>query len=344
MREKGVFLNTVVEDLKVTYMNFGWETEGTFLAAIRVRNISLRYVSPDRPARTRAIPLLRDQQFSGGFVQRGSVISRDTVDMLMVKPGKMPVWHLAQWYSNHVLTANDLALQPGGSYEFSNEVNSITRQVSSEGESVLELAASGQVEWGDSVRQPGDPWPHMLISQGIGNCPPLDRLDELILNMETRVRKWELFREDQYDPEIQAARYRLNFIVKNVNSSSEGYNDYFWFVMTLFDNRHEWMPGIAIKDKGSERKQASGKFIYSPPADRYLPETLHNLDWVELELDILPFILEGLEKAGELGYLTGNGSPEDFSVTYFNIGYELTAAIEIESQLRNLEVTAYEFK
>lgn len=44
MRSKGIFKNTTLDDLKITDMNFGWETPGTFDAALRVRGISLKSV------------------------------------------------------------------------------------------------------------------------------------------------------------------------------------------------------------------------------------------------------------------------------------------------------------
>lgn len=44
MQEKGVFMNTMLNDLSITGMNFGWEVPGTFDVAVRVKNISLRVV------------------------------------------------------------------------------------------------------------------------------------------------------------------------------------------------------------------------------------------------------------------------------------------------------------
>lgn len=44
MKEKGVFLNTTLNDLVITSMNFGWEVPGTFDVAIRVKNISLKMI------------------------------------------------------------------------------------------------------------------------------------------------------------------------------------------------------------------------------------------------------------------------------------------------------------
>ena len=44
MKEHDVFLNTTLEDMIITSMNFGWEVPGTFDAAIRVRGISLKSI------------------------------------------------------------------------------------------------------------------------------------------------------------------------------------------------------------------------------------------------------------------------------------------------------------
>ncbi|HAE62707.1 MAG TPA: hypothetical protein DCG38_10320 [Eubacteriaceae bacterium] len=42
MQEKSVFMNTTLDDLSITYMNFGWEVPGTFDVAVRVKNFSLK--------------------------------------------------------------------------------------------------------------------------------------------------------------------------------------------------------------------------------------------------------------------------------------------------------------
>lgn len=42
MREKGLFVDTQLEDLELTGMNFGWEVPGTFDAGLMVRNLSIR--------------------------------------------------------------------------------------------------------------------------------------------------------------------------------------------------------------------------------------------------------------------------------------------------------------
>lgn len=44
MKGKGVFKNTSLDDMYITYMNFGWEVPGTFDVAIRVKNISLTVI------------------------------------------------------------------------------------------------------------------------------------------------------------------------------------------------------------------------------------------------------------------------------------------------------------
>ena len=60
MREKGVFLDTYPDDLKITGMNFGWEVPGTFDAAIRVKNLSLRMVLPGPASDPDSVRLLGD--------------------------------------------------------------------------------------------------------------------------------------------------------------------------------------------------------------------------------------------------------------------------------------------
>ena len=45
LNKQNLFKNTTVKDLEITHLNFGWESPGTFNAAIQIRNISLKYLS-----------------------------------------------------------------------------------------------------------------------------------------------------------------------------------------------------------------------------------------------------------------------------------------------------------
>lgn len=43
------------------------------------------------------------------------------------------------------------------------------------------------------------------------------------------------------------------------------------------------------------------------------------------------------------GYFSRESKPADFAVTYISMGYELTAAIEIESQIKDLNIVAVKY-
>ena len=53
-------------------------------------------------------------------------------------------------------------------------------------------------------------------------------------------------------------------------------------------------------------------------------------------------IKRGLQKGKEEGFFNEADPLSDFIIASFNIGYELTGAIEIESEIRDLSIIAVE--
>jgi hypothetical protein len=287
------------------------------------------------------IQLLRDAGFQKGFIQRGNTASDVKHIPIQTDSETDPVWILSQWYSDYVLTKNDLHIFSDKNYTIENEANRIKVACEEDEVPVISIFSSGKMEWaGDTVRKPGDAWPHLLLSQDIENCPLLNEVKSIHFKADVRVKNWKINFPELYQSKIHAARFRLNFIVRNVNKNSEGYNDYFWFVMTFFDNRHLFMPETGKLDEGSEKKKASGKYIYGTDAKLYLDKSLHELEWVSIDFDILPLIKDGLIQAQKGGYLPESDGLEDYVIRAFNFGYELTANIDIESQVKNLSTSA----
>lgn len=297
---------------------------------------------PDEKNKLSTIELIKDSNFQKGFIQQGNNSSNVTHIKIATDAKQEPDWLLSQWFSDFVLTDDDLVLISENSYKLENDANKISITKDDDGNSVLSFFTSGRLEWGENtVRTDGEAWPHFLFSQNINNCPPLNELEKIMFKTEVRVKSWIVNFPELYDPRIHAVRFRLNFVVKNINKNSEAYNDFFWFVMTFFDNRHLFMPETGKLDEGNENKKGSGKYIYGADAKQYLSKSLHQLDWVSIDVDVLPLVKKGLQNAQKGGYLPISDNLGDYVLSGFNFGYELTANIDIESQIKNLSVTAF---
>ncbi|MGB2864030.1 MAG: hypothetical protein WBC05_11940 [Sedimentisphaerales bacterium] len=61
--------------------------------------------------------------------------------------------------------------------------------------------------------------------------------------------------------------------------------------------------------------------------------------WVEIDIDLLPYIKTGLEEAVKRGYLTGS-NPVDYAVTGMNMGWELPGTLDASIQIRDFELQA----
>lgn len=62
-------------------------------------------------------------------------------------------------------------------------------------------------------------------------------------------------------------------------------------------------------------------------------------DWKSLKTEITPFIMDALKEIKGRGYFI-NSNPEDFCLTTFNIGWEVTGPFDGEIEFATLRLTA----
>jgi hypothetical protein len=128
--------------------------------------------------------------------------------------------------------------------------------------------------------------------------------------------------------------------VQNRNHQSTGFGDYYWFGVPLYDARDRLPRAHKAVDKGSDRKPATGKFIFNPGGERYTTNSAHDGDWVAIDKDLLPLIREGLETAWDKGFLQDSHDPADYRLMAMNTGWEVTGPLDVEMQLKGLRLEA----
>ena len=158
---------------------------------------------------TPAAESLSDPQFARGFdvhdpapgkhVPRGAIQPRSGAGE--------PEWVLAQWSCRSSLHQAAAESLPDGSVCFADAGKAVTfGPVSGAGHS-LTFALNGIGEYGGRLRQPDEPWIHLLAEQPIASHPPFLELAELRFRMRCRLLRAESgLAQDQIKP-WHAARF-----------------------------------------------------------------------------------------------------------------------------------------
>jgi hypothetical protein len=279
--------------------------------------------------------LIRDPGFRRGFT------------VLQPEPGKRipagvvrgyetasaPAWDLDQWSSRHPLAIGPPEQLADGSLRYSNVAKTITLGSAGSDRGDLDLAVKASAEYGTRVRQPGEPWVHLLVEQNIENPPALAELSAARLQVEARLNASQRLAAPGYSPGLHAAQFQIFFSVQNLNRQSPGYGRYLWFGIPLYDDRHRVVPSHRAQDTGG-----TSMFIYTPSSDVFTARSAHDREWITIDRDLLPLMREGLEYAWRQQFLKESQALADYRIAGMNIGWEVPGIFDVDMQIRRLSL------
>ena len=287
------------------------------------------------------IKLLDDTQFERGFTvwspKPGSHVKEGSL-----RPNKdapEPVWGLAQWHSRFTLAGAESQRMPDGAIRFADGAKSVTFFPSGS-EADVAFGLLGTIEYEGKAPKPGDPWPHLLAERKLAADPSITELEALPLAVQYRLVEERVSRPEGFTPRRHTAQFVFYITVQNRNRQSPGFGDYYWFGVPMYDTRYPIPKAHKAMDVGSDRKPATGKFIFNPGGDKYTSQSAHDRQWVTIERDLLPLVREGLETAWQRGYLEDSHNSADYRLGGMNTGWEVTGPIDVEMQLRGLRLDA----
>ena len=277
--------------------------------------------------------LIGDRHFRQGFnvydPKPGRLVPRGhlTWDDSQAKP----VWNLAQWSSKYSIAGAKPERLPSGAVRFGNEAKTVVVASLDNEEGELVLGVTASVEYAGRARRKGERWPHLLVSQRFAYKPAVADVKQALFRVAVRLRHSALHRTPDCTPQLHAAQFQVFFNIQNLNRKSPGYGDFLYFGIPLYDSRWRVPRPFAQPD-------AAGKFIYTPSGDRYTNKSAHDGNWVTVDCDILPIVLEGLHKAWQRGFLTDSRNLGDYRIAAMNMGWEVPGILDVEMQVRDLSL------
>jgi hypothetical protein len=298
-----------------------------------------------RPAQTApaddCIPLFEDTGFQQGFLLSYPSPSKGRAVETVLRMGenkKEPVWRLCQWATKYSLTGVTPTKNNMGGMTCKNRGKTVT--VASPNLSWLDLILEikGDDEYGQSPREPGQAWPHLLVEQDTSKIHTLDALAALDLSIGFKLLYCKNnMPPSDYNPDLHAAQFQLFLIVKNVEKTSNDFGDFFWFGVPFFDNRHEIPPPFVAKDGGKD--DATGKLIYTIDGRKVNTTPPIQGKWITVEKNLLPYIKSGLKGAAKRGYLS-DSALDHYAVANMNLGWEIPGNFNASAAVRDFNVCA----
>lgn len=285
------------------------------------------------PPSSGAVQLIRDPDFQNGFMLQRPEPGKRVECGVARGPGGIPaVWDLAQWTSKfHFDESTPVGRAAGGAFVLANPAR---RVVFGGDDGVLSLGVNTGPEYGDRLRQKGEPWVHLLVSQRFATHPRLGDLDSIRLRLDARLARFEELQPGQH-PHTHAAHCMMFITVQNLDRKSPGHGDYLWFGIPIYDNRYREIRTYAAPDSAG-----SGKFIYTPAPVPPPAPNIHDGQWTTFDLDLLPAMREGFAVARGRGFLKHLDSADDYRLGGMNLGWEMPGTYDVEIQIRGLRLTA----
>ena len=281
--------------------------------------------------------LFSDPHFEQGFRLTGASHAQIEQERPLLPPngpdGLNPPWRLAQWGTRHLLRPGTFEVGEDGSWEAANEGKSV---VVTHGESVtLRLEVAGSHEYGDHLRQLGEPWPHLLVEQRFPDPIRVAEHGALPFHLEFRIPRYapSVWFMDDLDPSLHTAHVNAFWTVGVLRDGHIQQQSMIWFGIPLFDARHAIPPGHRALDTGAP--EASGRFICTLDGERFWDTPTGNRQWHALSVDLKPLLAEALAISQEHGHLK-DATLDELVLTSFNLGWELPGPYDAAIEIRNL--------
>lgn len=282
--------------------------------------------------------LIRDPHFQLGFKVYDPAPGKHVVTGKLQYEGctEEPVWGLAQWHSRFSIAGAEPEKLATGGTRWANAAKAVILAPEGSPDADLVFRVNAREEYGERARQQGEMWPHLLASQGLPDSPTVAEMKALDFRVSYRLRDEQAFKTADYDPRKHAAHYQAFVTVQNLNRESAGYGDFLWLGIPMYDDRSRVPRSFQAPDVGLK------KLIFTPPGEVYTTESAHDRQWITIERDLLPLVLEALQTAWDKGFLQDSRDPADYRLGGMNLGWEVPGIFNVELQVRDLSLRVSE--
>jgi hypothetical protein len=297
-----------------------------------------------------AVDLVADPSFHQGFYVKNRAGKEQALQWNNARgrdKNQTPVWHTAQHDSKSCFADAAFCKFRKDGLTFRDEFQTLIVH-SEDADADIILGVNAMKEYGGVWRKPGDPWPHLYVQQDIcqpgsrlwATAPTIADLERLNMDISVRLLYDHQNRGSQFNPDVHAAQFQFFLSVQNLNTKSKGFSDYYWFGVSLYDNRREVTSLLAMQDVSQARKKGTEKFIYDVGLAPFTSQVVAKGHWVAVHGDLLPHIRAGLDECWKRGFLPDSKDLADYRIGGIFLGWEIPGLNDAAVAVKNLSLIA----
>lgn len=260
-----------------------------------------------------AVNCLKDRKYENGFNLHGlnSQTDAGVVKVIDYGTGSSPDWRICQWWSKFNLKDGTETL---ANDKYSLTDRSKTLEVNRKYGSIT-LGVDGSEEFASFNATPPQEWPHLLLEQVLDEPVSIADAESITASLDFTLTKNDNLRGGSVGCQAQFAWF---IYIRDTNPASEGYGNFLWFGLNIFDSTKLYAPKMTQQDTAG----GLGNYIYALGAADFMENRVKVNENNRFSVDILPHIEEALAKAQESGFMLGT-SVDDCSIGGMNIGWEV---------------------
>ncbi len=260
----------------------------------------------------------------------------------------VPEWSFAQWFTKYDISDYYKRSYSDGGATFTYKSKGKTVNGAyvpakvltvNSAKATVYMELNAEAEY-DEPRKDGEGWPHTLLSQDFSNnLVHVSECKELIMRMDYTITKCEDKMNGSANAGLHCAQFVWYITLQNRTAGHPDFGEYVWFGLNLWDNRNEGKPSAEWGAQDAGKDDATGKFIYHPASDKFLPNGLCPSvgQKTEVTFAVLQSARRSFELAQERGYLK-NTAWEDLYVGGMNFGFENTGTYNSAVQIDTVNV------
>ena len=287
----------------------------------------------------RSIEAFGDRNFKHGMILWSPIegaLVKDTI-LTFGYPKPAPVWTVAQWASKYSLKNASFEIVKNGDRLYKNAAKTLATNPNGS----FELELKGEQEWGTHVKEQGESWPHLYLTQPIYPRVkiPVAQCENIYFSLDGKREYCYNYMSEDVDLTKHTAHVVINLTIQNRNKNSSLHGKYYTIQLPCYDYRYDFAKKINRYDIGS-KEVYTGALMYGISGDELWDGTFKDGNWHKARKDILPLILEAWPVATKNGSPLEGASIEDFYLASVSIGWEVSGIFDASMRFRNYSIKA----
>ena len=288
-----------------------------------------KITTSEQKEKYRTIHFLEDTKYEYGFSLRGLDSKTDNAVCKTIKYNDKqmePSWTLAQWWSQYNLKDGE-ETNENGIYQLKDKSKTFIVDTNNH---YVTLGVDGSEEFETFNAVSPTTWPHLLIEQATTGTYWLKDSDIVDVGLTFTIDKSLNLRGGSQGCHAQFAWF---IYIVDKNPESNGYNNFLWFGLNLFDSTKIYVQDSHQQDFAG----GPGNYIYSLGNVSLFDGGVKVGKECSFSIDLKQHVGKALETAQANGFMIGS-DVDDCLITGMNLGWEVFDRFDVQATIKEMHI------